>query len=178
MPWALCFVPTFAISVDLCVLSYKRLCLCRLRSSRSGSDSGNGSSRSGGGDGGNPTGVTSIVTTATTAAAFEFSHDSSVFLWLLANFSWAMGEQFWPQYDDVLPLGRPSRLATETGRWWAQVWLVCAMLPPMVAFACTYSEMMNICKQEPEAEGKGEKEEKGGAAFMGEVCSPVQEAAL
>lgn len=59
----------------------------------------------------------------------DCAHYSAQFLWVLANFAWGLGEQFFKGYDNAIPLSVHNKLALSTGRWWAQLILVLAYVP-------------------------------------------------
>jgi len=65
----------------------------------------------------------------------DCAHYTAQTLWVLANFAWGYGEQFFPQYDSSLPIWVHNHLALITGRWWSQVTLVSSYSPILVLYA-------------------------------------------
>ncbi len=65
----------------------------------------------------------------------DVAHYAALFFWVLSNFAWGYGEQFFPVEDNSVPLGIHNNLALRTGRWWGQVIMVIACIPLLILYS-------------------------------------------
>ncbi|KAJ1450467.1 hypothetical protein M885DRAFT_52180 [Pelagophyceae sp. CCMP2097] len=72
---------------------------------------------------------------------------TSQLLWVTANFAWASGEFFVPQHDEPIRLNRIDHEAAVTGRWWAQLLLVFAMIPGILCYGIYVPFFHGKCRQ-------------------------------
>mmetsp|Transcript_11313 Transcript_11313/g.40047 ORF Transcript_11313/g.40047 Transcript_11313/m.40047 type:complete len:312 (+) Transcript_11313:86-1021(+) len=67
-------------------------------------------------------------------APVECAHYIAQFLWVTANFAWAIGEFFDGEHDEPFPITKLDRESLVTGRWWAQIILVLACVPGLFCY--------------------------------------------
>ena len=66
----------------------------------------------------------------------DHAHYVAVFLWVMGNFTWALGELFYPEYDAAFPLGGSSDSSyLLTARWWSSWIMVSSYLPLAAVYA-------------------------------------------
>ena len=63
----------------------------------------------------------------------DHAHYVAVFLWVMGNCTWALGELFCPEFDEAFPLGGSDDGSyLRTARWWAS-WIMMSSYLPLVA---------------------------------------------
>ena len=79
-------------------------------------------------------GVDFIYETYSKNYMVDCAHYAAQLIWVFANASWSIGELFYPEYDDPIPITTVDYDSVRTGRWWACILALCAFIPIAVLY--------------------------------------------